>query len=394
MEENEIILALEECWLSEREVKTYLTWLKFSSASVSTISKECKEKRTTTFYVLQRLNSLWLATEEEQNWVKFYSMIWPRVLIRWWRTKYEKTSALLEKIIPSLEEKISREIRHKVPTLSVIESNKYYRIVSGGWRGSYLDLPKDITCRILPDTSEKVAKVLKTASKEKPYILSLGTGPGKRELFYRLPENAEDIIIECFDLLKEEPKNIKEERDNHKNICINYHTNYDVTCWADMKEIPKEFRKKTKILTMHGVFEYIKKEKLGLLLKNIRDYVEPDYFSVRLPYWFFSEQELKEKAWIVDFLVAMNTKKTLPTTEYKIFAEKWIGSKEFSEEELVLLSLPGEGYPSTYVDGLELAKFMSKAYEVVAYDAYCDKTRFKEERELPNSLVICFKRKE
>ncbi len=73
---------LNDYWLSDRQVKTYIACLELWNSIASSIARRISENRITTYSILKELVSRWIINEVQKNWVKHFSAISPEELLK------------------------------------------------------------------------------------------------------------------------------------------------------------------------------------------------------------------------------------------------------------------------------------------------------------------------
>jgi len=81
MQDN-LITALQNRWMSEKEAKIYLTVLELWSAPASTIARHTEEKRTTVYALLKKLIWDGVVQELKRKNISYFSAISPELLLK------------------------------------------------------------------------------------------------------------------------------------------------------------------------------------------------------------------------------------------------------------------------------------------------------------------------
>lgn len=89
---------LKNYWFSYKEASIYLASLELWNSIASSISRKSWENRVTTYTILKEFKKRWIINEITKDWVKYFSAISPKDLIRAEERKIEK----LKNILPEL----------------------------------------------------------------------------------------------------------------------------------------------------------------------------------------------------------------------------------------------------------------------------------------------------
>ena len=89
---------LKDYWFSSKEANIYIATLELWNALASSIARKSWENRWTTYTVLKELKQKWIIFEINKDWVKYFSAISPKELIKNEERKIEK----LKNILPEL----------------------------------------------------------------------------------------------------------------------------------------------------------------------------------------------------------------------------------------------------------------------------------------------------
>lgn len=90
---------LNSYWFSQRETKVYLACLELGNAIASSIARHAWENRVTTYSILKELKTKWIINELQKNWVKYFSAISPKELIKQEEQKLEKLKSVLPELM-------------------------------------------------------------------------------------------------------------------------------------------------------------------------------------------------------------------------------------------------------------------------------------------------------
>jgi len=115
--------VLETIGLNEKEAKVYLTCLKTGQETAYNIAQKSGLKRSTTYFILEKLKKHGFASVKKTPRVTFYSVISPTNLL----LKVEKQKDSLEKILPELD-RFYHEQPHK-PSIQVYEGRKGVELI-------------------------------------------------------------------------------------------------------------------------------------------------------------------------------------------------------------------------------------------------------------------------
>lgn len=85
---TDLLQALQNYGLSEKEAKIYLTILEMGTTPVSVIARRSGVKRVTVYPILEELKKKWIVHESTKNEIKQYSVIWPDTLFWMFQQKY------------------------------------------------------------------------------------------------------------------------------------------------------------------------------------------------------------------------------------------------------------------------------------------------------------------
>ena len=110
--------VLETIGLNEKEAKVYLASLKMGEDSAYNLAQRSGLKRSTVYFILEKLKKHGLVAIKKTPKVTFYSVISPTKLL----LKIEKQKDTLEKILPELD-RFYHEQPHK-PNVQVFEGRR------------------------------------------------------------------------------------------------------------------------------------------------------------------------------------------------------------------------------------------------------------------------------
>jgi sugar-specific transcriptional regulator TrmB len=83
-----MIDVLQQYWFTEKEAKVYLAVLSLGSAPWSTIARHAWENRVTVYTILRDLGERGIITHIVKGNMRFFSAIWPDVLLKQLEEKY------------------------------------------------------------------------------------------------------------------------------------------------------------------------------------------------------------------------------------------------------------------------------------------------------------------
>lgn len=84
-----LLITLQNYGLSEKEARVYLTVLELGTSIASTIARRAELNRVTTYTILEDLKMDGIVNETTKEWVKYYSVISPDILLKQLEQKYE-----------------------------------------------------------------------------------------------------------------------------------------------------------------------------------------------------------------------------------------------------------------------------------------------------------------
>ena len=87
--QTDLLITLQNYWLWEKEAKIYLTVLELWNSIASTIARRAEIKRVTAYSILKDLQRKGIVNETEKDWIKYYSVISPELLLSQLEQKYE-----------------------------------------------------------------------------------------------------------------------------------------------------------------------------------------------------------------------------------------------------------------------------------------------------------------
>lgn len=84
-----LLITLQNYGLSEKEAKVYLTVLELGTSIASTIARRAELNRVTVYTILEDLKRDGIVNETTKEWIKYYSVISPDILLKQLEQKYE-----------------------------------------------------------------------------------------------------------------------------------------------------------------------------------------------------------------------------------------------------------------------------------------------------------------
>ncbi len=118
---EQYLSALREYGLTENEAKVYLAGLMLGSSTANELASKAELLRTTTYEILKRLKEKGLASEYEQDNIKFFDMISPKEVVN----KLQEKAKKISEIVPALEK--MKETTGKRPKVEVFSGHKGVR---------------------------------------------------------------------------------------------------------------------------------------------------------------------------------------------------------------------------------------------------------------------------
>lgn len=91
--------TLKNYWFSNREAKVYLACLELWNTIASAIARKAWENRVTTYSILKELNKRWIVSEINKDWVKYFSAISPKKLLKNEEQKIKKLKNALPELL-------------------------------------------------------------------------------------------------------------------------------------------------------------------------------------------------------------------------------------------------------------------------------------------------------
>jgi len=102
MQDN-LIVALQDRWMSEKEAKVYLTVLELGSSPASTIGRRSGIKRVTAYAVLKDLEMKHIVSKIEKDGVSYFQSISPDKLKQKLIDKIESFDAVMPQLLASMD---------------------------------------------------------------------------------------------------------------------------------------------------------------------------------------------------------------------------------------------------------------------------------------------------
>ena len=133
MQEN-LITALQDRWMSEKEAKVYLTVLELWSAPASTIARHAEEKRTTIYALLKKLTWDSIMQELKRKDISYFSVVSPELLLKHIESKTDWFKEIVPLMIELANTKWSK------PKISYMEWSEWMRKLFEDFSSSTTDM--------------------------------------------------------------------------------------------------------------------------------------------------------------------------------------------------------------------------------------------------------------
>lgn len=98
-----LLITLQNYWLSEKQAKVYLTTLELGTSIASTIARRAKLNRVTTYTLLEDLRKDGIVNETTKDGIKYYSVISPDILLKQLEQKYESFKEKVPELLAMAE---------------------------------------------------------------------------------------------------------------------------------------------------------------------------------------------------------------------------------------------------------------------------------------------------
>jgi len=98
-----LLITLQNYGLSEKEARVYLTTLELGTSIASTIARRAELNRATTYTLLEDLKRDGIVNETTKEWVKYYSVISPDILLKQLEQKYESFKEKVPELLAMAE---------------------------------------------------------------------------------------------------------------------------------------------------------------------------------------------------------------------------------------------------------------------------------------------------
>lgn len=157
-------------------------------------------------------------------------------------------------------------------------------------RGNILVTTKDRWIELAPETFYRTLRMLETEEDIGDNVLLLGAGNARREFFYPFEDAFKgrdlsqcELKVRAFDI-SEEPEEFAESKSElvEAGVFILYYPHIDLNSETGRQVLNNpEYINNTRLITMHGVLDYLTEESIGELFRLIKK-IRPSAISIRL----------------------------------------------------------------------------------------------------------------